>query len=255
MLSPSSISLAATELVNRRKVSNKSNRLDQNIRPLSVDDGLAIQTEIVKQSTDSIGGWKCLLPLNDEQVIVAPILSETIGTGDNCELVVDNNMARVEPEIAFVLAKDLPAQEVDYTEDEIDAAIGSAHMALELMQDRFISDCGVDYYERLADCLVNQGIFLGPEINLEQAYQAANFNISFTQGDNAQKFAGKHPNQSPIKPLYWLINYMGKRGVSFKAGQVIITASYAGVVEVDFEKITEIEYEDLGKYTVTFNAK
>ncbi|MDG1733182.1 MAG: hydratase [Thalassotalea sp.] len=255
MLSPSAINLAATELLNRRCALYKSIRLEESIRPKSVEDGLAIQTEMVNQSKDSIGGWKCLLPLNDEQVIVAPILSASIESGEECELFVDNGMARLEPEIAFVLAKDLPAQEDDYTQVEIDDAIDSAHMALELMQDRFVSDCGVDYYERLADCLVNQGIYLGPEINLEQAYKAANFNISFTQGDNVQKFAGKHPNQSPIKPLYWLINYMRKRGVSFKAGQAIITASYAGIVEVDFEKVTEIEYENLGKYTVTFNAK
>ncbi|TRX55728.1 hydratase [Thalassomonas sp. M1454] len=255
MLPESSINLAAKELLNRRSAMNKSFRLEDNVRPISIEDGLAIQMETVKQSKDSIGGWKCLLPPNDEQVIVAPILKSSIESGDNCELFADNCMARLEPEIAFVLAKDLPAQDTDYSESEIDQAIGSAHMALELMQDRFISDCGVDYFERLADCLLNQGIFLGPEINLEQAYKAATINISFSQGDNVQEFSGKHPNQSPIKPLYWMINYLGKRGVSFKAGQAIITASYAGIVEVDFEKLTEIAYQNLGKYSVTFNAK
>ncbi len=46
---------------------------------------------------------------------------------------------------------------------------------------------------------------------------------------------------------------MSKRGISFKAGQAIITGSYAGVVEVEFNSVTNINYVGLGNYQVTFN--
>ena len=57
-----------------------------------------------------------------------------------------------------------------------------------------------------------------------------------------------------FNPLYWLINFMSKRGTDFKAGQAIITGSYAGIVEVEFDKQTEIEYVGLGKYNVEFKT-
>jgi 2-keto-4-pentenoate hydratase len=48
---------------------------------------------------------------------------------------------------------------------------------------------------------------------------------------------------------------MTKRGVSFSAGQAFITGSFAGIVEVEMNQSTEIEYQGLGKYQVTFIQK
>ena len=45
---------------------------------------------------------------------------------------------------------------------------------------------------------------------------------------------------------------MSKRGTSFKKGEAITTGSYKGIVEVDFDKPTEIAYEGLGSYSVEF---
>ncbi|MCW8996721.1 MAG: hydratase, partial [Psychromonas sp.] len=215
---------------------------------------LAIQAEMIMQRSDSVGGWKSLLPLAEDELIVAPIFSNTINQGAVCRLCADNQVARVEPEIAFVLAKDLPAQQQDYSHLEIDNAIEGCYMALELLQERFREDSGVGFYERVADCLLNQGLFIGPQIERTLAYAASEITINVSQAENQQTFAGKHPNQLPQNPLYWLINFMSKRGTNFTAGQAIITGSYAGVVEIPFDRQTEIEYVGLGKYRVEFKA-
>ena len=97
-------------------------------------------------------------------------------------------------------------------------------------------------------------MYIGPKIDTELAYAAGQMTINFSQQGNEQTFAGKHPNPLPQNAVYWLINYMSKRGTSFKAGQAIITGSYAGIVDVDFNKSTEVEYVGIGKYTVEFNA-
>ncbi len=127
-------------------------------------------------------------------------------------------------------------------------------MALELMQGRYADGIDVPFNEKLADGLLNQGLFIGPEISKSDAYNASKINITVKQGEQKQQFAGTHPNTLPQIPLYWLINFMSKRGSSFKAGEAIITGSYAGIVEVAFAQPTEIEYENLGKYTVEFKA-
>lgn len=248
-------SQAATELLNRRIAGTKAPRLIEQIRPESIEDALHIQSAMVEQYEHKVGGWKCLVPLNDDEHIVAPIFSDTIQRGDSCEFFADNNVARIEPEIAFVLAKDLPANPNGYSEDEINDAIGSCHMALELMQERFADDSGINFYEKMADCLLNQGMFIGPEIDRDKAFGADEIDISVTQGENVQTFAGKHPNASAHKAVYWLINYMTSRDVSFLAGQAIITGSFCGIVEAEFDETTTVKYDGLGEYQVTFNRK
>lgn len=247
--------LAATELLSRRAAGVKAPRLDASFRPQSIEDALQIQASMVELSADSVGGWKCLLPLDEEKIIVAPIFANTIKQGNTCEFYADNNVARIEPEIAFVLAKDLPANAQGYSNAQIDQAIGSCHMALELMQSRFADDSDAEFYERLADCLVNQGMFIGPEIDRQKAVDAAHVDITVTQGETVQRFEGKHPNLAPLAPVYWMINFLSRRGISFNAGEAIITGSFCGIVEVEFDKLTAIQYDGIGEYQVTFNTK
>ena len=250
---------AATELLSRRVKGTKALRLNEQIRPLNIDDALQIQSAMVDQLNEinnvQVGGWKCLLPIADDELIVAPIFSNCIHHGDNCELVADNNVARIEPEIVFILAKSLLANADGYSEHLINQAIGSCHMALELMQERFADDSGFDFFEKLADCLVNQGLYIGPEIARENAFGADTIDISVTQGDKVQTFTGKHPNSSAHNPVYWLINYMTRRGVNFQAGEAITTGSFCGIVEVEFDKLTSINYGGIGEYQVSFSAK
>lgn len=246
---------AAKELLDNRQKNAANDRLMLQLRPENCEQSLQIQTEIVNLRSDEVAGWKCLLPLNENQLVVAPIFSDTICSGKQCALFADKNKVRIEPEIAFILAVDLPAKNTGYSEAEIDEAVQGCFMALELIQDRFAEDETPSFYEKLADCLVNQGLFIGPEIDKQRAYLASEIKIDISQSDNQQSFNGKHPNQLPQKPLYWLINYMSKRGVAFKAGQAIITGSYAGVVEVEFNALTTVNYTGLGKYQLTFEEK
>ncbi|GAL12160.1 hypothetical protein JCM19233_3152 [Vibrio astriarenae] len=48
---------------------------------------------------------------------------------------------------------------------------------------------------------------------------------------------------------------MTRRGTDFAAGEAIITGSYCGIVEVEFNKPTTIDYAGIGAYQVTFTAK
>ncbi|MEZ8857425.1 hydratase [Vibrio atlanticus] len=246
---------AAKELLSYRVAGMKAARMSDQFRPNNLEDSLHIQASMVDLHRSKVGGWKCLLPLSEEKLIVAPIFEDSVQFGSECEAFSDNGVVRIEPEIAFVLAKPLPANSNGYTEEQVNEAIGSCRMALELIQSRFADDSGVEFYEVLADGLANQGLFLGPELSKESAFAAANFEIAITQDEKVQAFTGKHPNSLPQTPIYWLINTMTQRGVSFEAGEAIITGSYCGVVEVEFDKLTAVRYDELGEYEVIFKQK
>jgi 2-keto-4-pentenoate hydratase len=250
---------AAKQLLARRKSNQKGDMLAAECRPTNLDDALAIQLATLKASDLAIAGWKCLVPLNPDQMVVGPVLEGTVQQGEECSVqYTEPGKTLIEPEIAFVLGKDLPAREQAYTEQEIDDSIASCHMALELLQRRYLPNDDLTFFDKLADCLLNQGIFLGPEITKEQAYQAGTIDITIktVSEDNttvSTDYDGKHPNLSAHTPVYWLINFMRERGISFKKGQAIITGSYAGAIEVPIDS-TEIEYKGLGKYQVAFKA-
>ncbi|MDO6446952.1 hydratase [Colwellia sp. 1_MG-2023] len=240
---------AAQELFNRRKAGTKESRLEESFRPTSIDDAMAIHEEM--SDIAEVGGWKCLLPPAEDKIIAAPIFNVQKDSAI-VTLFEDNSVARVEPEVCFVLNQDLPVKTGDYSEAEIIEAIGSAHMALELMQSRFSEDAEQSFYESLADCMLNQGVFVGPEIDKKTAIALKKIKINVTQGDELRKLDGVHPNDRAIDGLIWLVNYMNSRGLSLKAGAAIITGSFKGIVNMAFDIETSIEYEGIGEYSVTF---
>jgi 2-keto-4-pentenoate hydratase len=73
----------------------------------------------------------------------------------------DQQCARIEPELAFILGRDLPARAESYTVAEIDAAIQETRLALELIGTRYSDPDAATFAEHLADGLFNQGLYLG----------------------------------------------------------------------------------------------
>ena len=72
--------------------------------------------------------------------------------------------AQIEPEIAFVLARDLPARSTPYDEEEVRDAVKEAHFVLEILGSRYaeFGSPALTAVENLADSIANQGLFVGP---------------------------------------------------------------------------------------------
>lgn len=254
---------AAALLVSRRIGGAQGERLPVNCRPRDLEQALAVQVAVTEQwceqMDDSVGGWKCLLPA-EGKVVVAPIYTRTIDSIPPVSLwsyaTETGERARIEPELAFYFGHDLPARAEPYTSEEIDAAIIRTHMALELINSRYADTRDCEFPEMLADGLVNQGLFIGPEVDASQARRAAGFTIQVAcaTGETFER-QGRHPNSLPRAPLYWLVEFLRSRGQGIVAGQVVITGSYAGVLEVPLNTDIRIDYAGLGSMSVSFIAK
>lgn len=249
---------SAAILVYRRKKGLKGELLPEHCRPQDLASALAVQSAVSEQwnndMDDSIGAWKCGMPGPDKQV-VAPIYTRTIDSIPPVSLWPKGNTARVEPELAFFIGKDLPARPTPYSEEEVTAALSRVHLALELINSRY-SDCETpSFYDSLADGLVNQGLFIGPCVATDAAIGAAEIAIDVTYPDTHLSLAGKHPAGNPVAPLFWLVEFLRQRGDGLVAGQAVITGSYAGVVEVPLNTDINITYANLGDMQVSFKAK
>ena len=85
--------------------------------------------------------------------------------------------------------------------------------------------------ELLADHMFNQGLVLGPRIASADAPASMTITLS-VDGQDAEQHAGIHLNGRPKAGLYWLANFLREQGAGLRAGQHVITGSYAGFLDV-----------------------
>jgi 2-keto-4-pentenoate hydratase len=229
-------------------------RMPDGIRPADVEAALAIQARVASVLGMPIGGWKCSVPTEARPVAMAPIFAPTIVRTSPCALLPIGGMARIEPEIAFVLDRDLPQRGTPYAEDEIRAAIREARFVIELIGPRYADPAAVGFPELLADGIANQGLFVGPVLSAPFTRHLEDFPLTVkASGTTLLERAGKHPDGHPLRPLYWLANYLAeKRDAPLRAGQIVTTGSYCGVLDVPYDTPLTFVYGDLGTLDVTF---
>jgi 2-keto-4-pentenoate hydratase len=251
----SSVTAAATLLAARRKTGEQGPRLPESCRPSNIDTALAIQAAVSEQLGERIGAWKCGISTSSP-VVMAPIHAGTIHCGEACSAWAHEGKVRIEPELAFILGHDLPAREIPYTPVDVDAAIARTHLALELIDSRYVDPLDVGILDNLADGLLNQGLFIGPEVDAAQAALtgAMPICIQYETGEEIQ-LEGRHPNTHPRAPLYWLAEFLRSQGRDLRAGQAIITGSYAGTFDIPADQRVVIRYGELGVLTVRITAR
>ena len=248
---------AARFLIAARQSGIAGPRLPAECRPQSLGQAFAVQqrtAELLRATRqDSIAAWKSALP-SPEKTVVAPIYAS--GTADAAAgpIAAGSDIVRIEPEIAFELARDLPPRDTPYTEAEIDAAVGGARLALEVLGCRYASPEHASLPELLADHMFNQGLVLGPRISSPDSAPGCMTITLKVDGVEVEQHAGIHPNDRPKAGLYWLANFLREQGLGLTAGQHVITGSYAGFLDVPANKDVELTYGDLGVLKVRFGG-
>ncbi|MGN6580891.1 MAG: fumarylacetoacetate hydrolase family protein [Bordetella sp.] len=248
---------AARFLIKARQAGMAGERLPADLRPGNLGQGFAVQLRtaelLEKEHRDPALAWKSALPSAD-RASTAPIYASTILQADAGPVtmpVVDGKV-RIEPEIAFEIKRDLPARPQPYTEAEVDAAIGRARLALEILGCRYARPDDASASELLADHMFNHGLVLGPDIASPDAAPVEMDIVIRADGDAPQSYAGVHPNKSPRAGLYWLVEFLRGAGLGLKAGQHVITGSYAGYIDVPAGQDLKIGFGSLGTLAVRF---
>ena len=225
--------------------------MPESLRPIDVESALAIQRRTVALLGQEIGGWKCSLPPAPGRINAAPILAPTIVRTSPCAIAATGAIARIEPEVAFVMKRDLPQRDTPYSEAEVRGAIGETRLVLELLGTRYAEPAAVDWLEMMADCVQNQGLYVGPLLAGGPDAPLAAFPVTIT-GERGvlSTHDGRHGDGHPLRPLVWLANFLAERGEGLRTGQVVTTGSYAGAIEVPMNEALTITFGDLGAITI-----
>jgi 2-keto-4-pentenoate hydratase len=242
---------AARLLVAARRSGAPCARLPESCRPTDVESALAIQRRVSELQGAPVGGWKCAVP-TPEKTIVAPIYAPTLRTTSPCPVIAEGGSMQIEPEIAFVVGRDLPPRATPYAEADVRAAIAETRLVLELMGCRYADPAAVSFPELLADGANNQGLFVGPVVDrgLDRAFDALALTIAVPAGTLLTR-DGRHPDGHPLRPLVWLANFLITHGEHLRAGHIVTTGSYAGALAVPLATPLAVTYGDLGTLAVT----
>ena len=244
---------AARFLVAARRARRAGDRLPEAVRPLDTDAALAIQQRVTELLALPIGGWKCSLPARERPVAVAPIYAPTIFASSPCPIQPIGGKARIEPEIAFVIGRDLPPRAAPYDEAEVRAAIREARLVLELIGPRYADPAPLSFPEILADGINNQGLFVGAPVPSALEHGLDEMPIAIDAGSaSLHAVQGRHPDGHPLKPLVWLASFLGQRHGGLRANQIVTTGSYCGGVDVPLNIEINVRFGALGVLTVEF---
>jgi len=236
-----------------RKAGFPGRRLPETCRPADIESATVIQRRVGVLLGQDIGGWKCSMPSEAKPAPAAPIFTSTIVWKAPGKVTTVAPMIKIEPEIAFVVGRDLNARETPYTEAEIKAVIGSTRLALEVLGTRYTDPDSVSWPEMIADSIQNQGLFVGPEFPGGMNASLEKFPVTVhAQGDVLCERDGHHNDGHPLRPLYWLANFLAARGEGLRVGQVVTTGSYAGAIEVPLGFALTVTFGDLGTIKAEF---
>jgi len=243
---------AAQLLLAARKRGTPGPRIPAEFRPTDIDDGLANQARMTALLGQPVGGYKCSLPSAPRPVLLAPIFAPTIAHASPCPVRAIGATVRIEPEIAFVMARDLLPRASPYTENEIRNAIKEARLALEILGSRYSDPDSATFPEMLADGLANQGLLVGPVLRdpWDRELESLRIVIDAPWGVLATH-EGKHADGHPLRPLYWLANYLAVGGTPLRAGMIVTTGSYCGAVDVPTDTPLSFAYGNLGTLSAT----
>lgn len=199
-----------------------------------------------------IGGWKVGSPNPTGGFTCAPLPASHIMTSPARVMQAECPDRGVEAEIAVRLVHGLPPRDVAYTADDILAAIGSAHPAIELLQSRFEDVDAVDPLSALSDSLSHYGLVVGPAIPDWTAIDLAQEGVRvIVDGQEIKRRVG-NPAGDMIRLVVWLANEGARWAGGLAAGQVVTTGSWTAKDTVPAGATVRMAFDRCGSVEATY---
>jgi 2-keto-4-pentenoate hydratase len=229
-MNPTDIDTAARHLLQARASNRQLSGLPPECILQDAAEAYAIQ-DAVSAALGPVGGWKVGAKGPDAQPSCAPLPFSLIYPAP-CSLPPSaSGQLGIEAEIAVRLKQDLPPRGTPYIRDEVIAAIGSIHPAIEIVAYRFADHGQQSPLTLLADALGNSTLLYGTGRNerfdIDQTSQPVQLYFGTSQVADA---VGGNPAGDIFRLLVWLANHAARRCGGLRAGQIVTTGSCTGLL-------------------------
>jgi 2-oxo-3-hexenedioate decarboxylase/2-keto-4-pentenoate hydratase len=160
----------------------------------------------------------------------------------------------VECEIAVRLGRDLPASAAPFTAAQVQAAIGSCHPAIEIVDDRYVRWEALGAPTLIADDFFAAGCVLGAEVARAALPDLAEVRgRALINGELAGEGSGADVLGHPHHALAWLANHLAAEGGSLRAGQIVLTGSLVKTLWLKPGDRVVMELDGLGTVMARFD--
>ena len=240
---------AATLLLNARRSGDRLAGLPEGARPQTEAEAYRIQAALIEE-LGGIAGWKVGSPSPTAAAFTcAPIPR---GVVVDSPATIRGSDRSIEAEIAVRLGADLPARAEPYTASDIDAAIASAHPAIEVLQSRFADPEAVDKLSGLADSMSNHSLVVGAAIADWRRIDLAQEEVLVLVAEREIKRRIGNPAGGMTRLLLWLANTGARWAGGLRAGQVVTTGSWTGKDAVGAGEDARVRFAHGGEAVVRF---
>ena len=157
---------------------------------------------------------------------------------------------RVEVEVGFVLAEDLPGAEC--TEDDVLAATAAFAPAIELIDTR-ITDWKIKLCDTIADNASSAGFVLGAERVAPKDVDIKNIDAVLTRnGEVVAKGRSDAVLGNPVTAVAWLARKVESFGVRLRKGDIVLPGSCTRAIDARPGDQFVAEFDGLGSVRLTF---
>jgi len=252
---------AARILHHHWRAGTKLAGLQAPLRPKTRAEAYAIQRRIENHSSAPLFGWKIAATseagqrhINVDGPMAGRILPETVIADRGTAPMAGNEMRVAEPEFAFRMAADLPPRPSAYTVEEVLAAVGTLHPAIEIPDSRFADFVSAGAAQIIADNACAHLFVLG-------APTAANWRMLDLVEEKpvitlrGKQFIGHGKNVlgDPRIALTWLANELRQLGVTLRSGEVVTTGTCHPPLPIQSGDLFQADFGVIGKVSVSFD--
>ena len=219
--------------------------------PSSRAEAYRVQDLLVESLGGACRGWKVGKAKTDAEPYCAPIPVERqlYSSGDYERF---HGVALVEAELGFRLGSDVPPGTAIGDRAECSELIDAIVPAFEILETRLALPAAQDPLWKLADLQANGGLVLGNPVKWEaQDLERVHLAIGAETADEFHDVA--HPFGSPFDLFWWTVNHVASKRGGLRQGDVIITGSYCGIVEIHAPQEFVATFADYG--TLRLNVR
>lgn len=241
--------------------------LPDGARPQTRAEGYAVQAALRALHGGSVPGWKIAATsvAGQRHIGVSGPLAGPIYPGrvfeDGAAISLRGNRMRVaECEIAFRFAHTLAPRPQPYTLDEVLAAVGTVHPALEIPDSRFEKFETAGEAQLIADNACCREFLLGAGLALDAAVtarvRALPAHAVTAECSDGRRFSGTGANVlgDPLVALAWIVNELSAVGVPMEKGQFVTTGACVVPIPVTPGVEVRADFGWLGRMSVRFTG-
>jgi 2-keto-4-pentenoate hydratase len=264
-MNQTSLKLASDYLYSAWNAGQTIIELPAELKPNSRNDGYSIQSLLEMRSSQPLYGWKIAATsvagqthIGVDGPMAGRILAERVLAEGSSVSLTNNRMSVAECEFAFKMKKTLSPRDQAFSIDDVIAAVGSLHPAIEIPDSRYQKFETAGAPQLIADSACAHLFMLGKASTgnwrtLNLATHAVTASVTNSEGALKHHHGvGSNVLGDPRVALTWLANELRELGVALAEGQVVTTGTCIVPIPVLAGDHVRVSFGAVGDIEVRF---